>query len=593
MNGLQASLRVGSSLVDIAAVTALIGSNTAESLALGNRGAPGLAWSALSIFGTLSVTRACISAATPGWLRETIGVRNAGADSAVGLRLDLDSKYMNREDMARKNIEKTAQGIVGEPKWVNLHFRKNSLRYSYLVSCGFGSQMKSIGSAFVLIQTHSRWCDVYSFDSFTATQLNSVPWSHPGERLKVCITPNDPGFPGPRIRGDLAGLVASLLKAIEICVLWRVNATILGWLSALPWLYFFFCGTMLLLFRLSRGYRKDHRNGRIDIIAGELPTARTRGGRRKILLDAPRNCRNNYLWTAIWIIGALTGPISLVACYISLGNQTAEVIYIWAGFQALWLLLRSVFYHIAEGPNAYSIPTGEEQFEKLDPYLRRKVSRLVVALAKYQMHAHPRGSYSYHDDRRSLSEIDKLLRSILTLPAYPIQEGHDGKIKVRVLAVLGDALFLSAAWILGSQLSGMDVYDCCVLILRTGDTNIIVPAARALCHANPKKFLDIENTMGQLRGSKGSSNFGPQTVQWRYWIPSTGGAWLHVCSKNMHILGDREAEVLTAAQVSVGLQIGGLGVSIQSVTEVEELVRTSQEAMQLVLDVFQIGGEID
>jgi len=112
------TLRVGSGLVEIAAITALIGSTTAESLVLGNRGAPGLAWSSMSVFGALSVTKGCIAAATPGWLRETMGVRNGLTDSAIGLSLNLASKYMNREDMARKNLGEVSVGVMRETNWV-------------------------------------------------------------------------------------------------------------------------------------------------------------------------------------------------------------------------------------------------------------------------------------------------------------------------------------------------------------------------------------------------------------------------------------------------------------------------------------------
>src|SRR5437667_10272727 len=107
------SLNLGTSLVEIAALSTLIGSATAESLILGNRGAAGLPWAAMSTFGSLSVVKACIAAATPSWLRETLGVRNAATDSAIGLSLDLASKYMTREDMARRNLEE-AVGIMCE-----------------------------------------------------------------------------------------------------------------------------------------------------------------------------------------------------------------------------------------------------------------------------------------------------------------------------------------------------------------------------------------------------------------------------------------------------------------------------------------------
>jgi hypothetical protein len=82
-------MSTSSGLVEIAALTALIGSTTAESLVLGSRGAAGLPWASLSAFGSLFLIRACIAAATPSWLRDTLGVRNPSCDATVGLSLNL------------------------------------------------------------------------------------------------------------------------------------------------------------------------------------------------------------------------------------------------------------------------------------------------------------------------------------------------------------------------------------------------------------------------------------------------------------------------------------------------------------------------
>jgi len=104
MAGMASSLNIGNGLVEIAALTTMIGSVTAASLVLGNKGATGLPWAAVSSFGSLSVIKSCVAAATPGWLRETLGVRTSNVDSAVGLSLNLASKYNDREDLARKNL---------------------------------------------------------------------------------------------------------------------------------------------------------------------------------------------------------------------------------------------------------------------------------------------------------------------------------------------------------------------------------------------------------------------------------------------------------------------------------------------------------
>ena len=84
----------GGGLIEIAALTSLIGSTTAESLALGNRGAAGLLWGTMSMFGALSVIKACIAAATPANLRETFGVRSKETDAALGMALTLDNKEL-------------------------------------------------------------------------------------------------------------------------------------------------------------------------------------------------------------------------------------------------------------------------------------------------------------------------------------------------------------------------------------------------------------------------------------------------------------------------------------------------------------------
>ena len=93
------SFNLGGGLIEIAALTALIGSTTAESLILGNKGAAGLVWGTMSVFGALTIIRACIAAATPDWLRDTLGVRAKEIDAAVGLALRLDQK--DRKGRAR------------------------------------------------------------------------------------------------------------------------------------------------------------------------------------------------------------------------------------------------------------------------------------------------------------------------------------------------------------------------------------------------------------------------------------------------------------------------------------------------------------
>ena len=82
-------LNFGNGLIEVAALTTLIGSSTAGDLVLGNRGAAGLVWGSISAFGSSSVIKTCASAASPGWLRQMLGLRTAPSDKAVGMDLSL------------------------------------------------------------------------------------------------------------------------------------------------------------------------------------------------------------------------------------------------------------------------------------------------------------------------------------------------------------------------------------------------------------------------------------------------------------------------------------------------------------------------
>ncbi len=128
------SISFDNGFVEITALTTLISSSAAASLALGSRGPSGLAWAATSAFGIIAVVKACLSAAAPGWLRETIGVRSSASDLAVGLPLDLGSDSSNSRRV-RKTLDRPIAiqcrgdiGDKGHPSRVSL----SDLHLSYL-----------------------------------------------------------------------------------------------------------------------------------------------------------------------------------------------------------------------------------------------------------------------------------------------------------------------------------------------------------------------------------------------------------------------------------------------------------------------------
>lgn len=100
-------LTIGGGLVEIAALATLIGATTAQSLVLGSRGAAGLPFAGMSLFGTPFLIKACVSACTPSWLRETMGVKDIQSDAAVGSKMGIErvtQKGFNRGNIAGLSV---------------------------------------------------------------------------------------------------------------------------------------------------------------------------------------------------------------------------------------------------------------------------------------------------------------------------------------------------------------------------------------------------------------------------------------------------------------------------------------------------------
>jgi len=108
------SINFGNNLIEIGALTTLIGSTIAETLVLGDRGAAGLVCGAISTFGASSIIKACISGASPGWLRALLGLRNNASDVAIGLELELARD--SRGVMRVRSIFDVALGVSCDSK---------------------------------------------------------------------------------------------------------------------------------------------------------------------------------------------------------------------------------------------------------------------------------------------------------------------------------------------------------------------------------------------------------------------------------------------------------------------------------------------
>ncbi|KAL9125924.1 MAG: hypothetical protein Q9217_004945 [Psora testacea] len=542
-----ASLNMGGGLIEIAALTALIGSTTAESLVLGNKGAPGLLWGTMSIFGALSVIKACIAAATPDWLRETIGVRSKETDAAIGVSLDLNVKG--------HKIQRRAASACG-------------------IACkvAINSSDKAVSeSDSAEISRH----DTYAFDQSSSGLLDLIPESGPHDALQSYVLVQDT-YVREHIRiirwKDWVAIFASMLKLAEVFVLWRYEATILTLISGCSWVFFFAASILLQLLGVSREYHKGKTRWDVDMVAGQLPTPIRAGGQRRLLLGAPQNVRHSVYWKISWGIGSIVCTASVIVTYIILGSQETTIFAIWTGFQFSWLALRSVYYHFSEATEKiFHHPILlKNDWKTLSVQFKMRVQRLISAISKYQMLIHPRGPYCYEEDLSSYDNAHNVQYRFILTP----EDLNEGKVKLSVTSVIGDTLLSSTAWLFGSKLSGMDLYDSCIVLLDLDGTTVAIPSARVMSGKRTLHVSDEETGIGPLFPPRGGSNTG-KDLSWWYWIPCRAGLWLQAHSEDMKFLGKRTASIVSDEQLTKKLMSGELFVGISEVGHVYEIIRNS------------------
>lgn len=116
------------------------------------------------------------------------------------------------------------------------------------------------------------------------------------------------------------------------------------------------------------------------------------------------------------------------------------------------------------------------------------------------MHVHPRGIYCYEEDLQKLDTVHETKASYPLLPS----DVDSGSCEINVVAVIWDTLLSSACWVFGSKLSGLDLYDSCVLILHIRGSTVAIPAARVLTDKPAAPKPDVEAGIGPLFPLRGN-----------------------------------------------------------------------------------------
>jgi len=564
------TINLNNGLLEITALTTLVGSGVAVSLAFGSRGPAGLAWAPMSAFGMLGTIRACFCGASPGWLRETLSLRTAVSDAVIGMELDLDDSRRTGQVRSR----------MGEPLGIVCDAKEAVLDHN-------GCEKEVTACR-----------DVYSFDHSTSAMISKLPDTRSDKGLRVFSYANYGFMRNHNAKLQLAALTVSLGKLAEIYVLWISGGNYIGLISSLPWLYFFLVAVIVETQEIILRRRPMNKLGNLDIITGKLPKIGLEPGPRKVILGAYQNSMSSVWWRIIWAGGAIICLYSLIFLYFLLGKQPNELVFTWIGFQVLWLILRIFLYHHARPEDPlFGRVLLAQPLESLPQNMKDRVLRLVIALSKYLVHVHPRGQYSYQEDCFSPKDLASL-RTTLISYVYPLQPfpqnitASNSLIKLHILGVIGDATLSSASWIMGdNKLTPLDVYDSCILILSIPTTKgslspnktIFIPAIRVLSGRSMTSTSDIEG-YGPLFIPKGAGNSGAN-ITWMYWVPFEGRSWLHfTVGVNMtKLIGDHEARILDDQQVTAQLTVGNLNISISHVDDVKRILKISQHAAELLV----------
>ncbi|KAF8910513.1 hypothetical protein CPB84DRAFT_1763853 [Gymnopilus junonius] len=604
-----ASVGLGRGLVEIVALATLIGSSTAGDLVLGNKGAAGLVWGSISAFGCSSVIKACASAASPGWLKQMLGLRTAQSDKTLGMDLLLAPK---------SRVAGRIRSMLDDPLGV---------------SCDSDPKKWSRAGP-----EHRIYHDIYAFDNDTSIMLSEINPTFRNSPLAIHTHYPYPSYHAHSFRFQLIVLLLSLLKISEIYTLLRLQhgGTLFGLLAGAPFVFSLFSGLCLEIADILASRRPVEVDGHLDILAASsLLTTKRVGGPRK-------NPRSGPWWKFFWIMTGTLQVLFLVKSYFLLVQQSASFVLIWTGFQLFWAVLRILIFksditdasqsHIMDGR-----PMQESKLESLPLVMKLRVANLVLALGSYQAHVHPRKLDAYLDDSFSTSQIARLLApgnisEVYTVPRStqdvlqaPFYAGATSAITekakfastgrttiVNILAVIGDTALSSAAWVLGNpkyDYSPMELYDCCVVVFE-----VLIPSSIQEKHAyEPKRRIvavpsarvysarsavDVATSRAQQdtleplfipRGAGAQDS--AEEKEWLYWIPCDTGEWLQIRSpssgsKAGSVLGQQTVEVLGDDAVSRVLGAGNLNISLKDAKEVTEIVAISRRAVDGLLSFF-------
>lgn len=560
--------KVGGGLVEISAVATIIGAPIAEALIHGLKGACGMVWAPMSTFGAIHVSKACLAASMPDHLREAMGLRNAHVDAAIGvmLRVDHSKKAKSRVDLG----DACAIQLISDP----LH----------RVSAKIQRQHKKTTSAHLENAEYNSYQSprrramcIYTLDRNSQLSLDTVQATERGQPVMIHrFEPDVAGLP-PGWK-DWSVLLVSLIKLTEVFALWKLGSVRLWYWTMAGWCHAFLAAIILQVSGLGRDNPLLPTN---DIVAGVLPTPLHLGGKGKVVLGIPANVRRHPLWRTLLALGTFCNVAGLLGTFIFLGKEPSNIIYMWVGFQALWLISRTVVFYFVEGAAAARQGLiSAKTWDEVDVEERQRVLALLGGLSRHQVSIHPRGVLAYRQDCLSFNEIVALFDQAqwnLT-PRLPGNDNETRSWNLNIKAVAGDPLIRSAVWLTGANLNNSELYDATVAFITLGKGLLATPCVRVWsCDCLP----DSDRQRGNAHPDCGM-------VKWLYFIPVNSGGqdqWLH--AHGLSSIGLLMSELLSDKELDRRLQAGRYRISIHTLEDLERALAVARDSVELVMDLVK------
>ncbi|KAI9761625.1 MAG: hypothetical protein M1840_001741 [Geoglossum simile] len=570
--------RFGGGLVEISAVATIVGAPTAEALIHGLKAACGMVWGPMSSFGAIHVTKACLSASVPDWLRESLGLRNAFVDAAIGvmLRVNRFKQAKNRVDLGDAcAIQVTSSRIsrgVKQPVVDDGATRRRRPRMSTQLELGSFRQQPPRSPK-------SEAMCIYTLDRNSQLALDTVPAALRGEAVLIHrFVPDIDGI-HPAWK-DWAVLLLSLGKVIESFALWKLGSHRIWYWTAVGWSHAFLSAIILQLSGLGR----DHPlRSSSDIIAGALPTPLQLGGFGKVVLGMPANVRRHPLWRSLLALGTLFNGAGLFGMFIFLGREPATVIYVWVGFQVLWLASRAAVFYFVEGAAAARQGVVlAKSWEEASIDDRDRVMTLLNELSNHQVSIHPRGVQAYLYDCLSLREVLSHFGQANWELTMSLSE-KSGSNSIDIRAATGDPLIRSAVWFTEANLNNSELYDAAIAFTHVNNDILAVPCVRVYAC----------DCLREGDRQRGNAHADCGKLEWMYFIPthaSGGGQWIY--AHGSAGVGVLRSEPLSAHELNRRFEMGRWKISFQSLADLELALDVSRSAGALVMDLVKYAADL-